>query len=146
MPAVQTSYADVHANGYAGQVADMGLQDVISRDVEDAAGIAFGMPVIQGTADRQCKVATAGVFLGITIRDTTLDQRNADKYVQRASAAILTRGVIWVVAGEAVVAGDVVYRTAAGALNKTSSSNTLVANARWETSAANGALAKLRLF
>lgn len=146
MPAVQTTYADNLSNGYPGMVADMGLQDVISRDVEDAAGIAFGLPVVQGTADRQCKVAAAGVFLGITIRDTTRDQRDLDKVAQRASAGILTRGVVWVTAGEAVAAGDAVYRTAAGVLNKTSSGNTLIANARWETSAANGALAKLRLF
>lgn len=146
MPAIQTAYADTISNGYPGQVADLGLSNAISRDVEDAAGIAFGLPVVQGTLDRQVKVAAAGVFIGITVRDQTLvGDTHADKYLQNETAAIMTDGVIWVTAGEAVVAGDVVYRTAAGVLNKTSASNTLIVGARWETSAASGALAKLRL-
>lgn len=144
MPAVQSTYSAVMSNGAAGQVADLSLSDVISRECEPAS-IAFGKPVVQGTADHQAKIGAAGVFIGITVRDVTLDSRRSDAYAQYDTMGVLTKGVIWVVASEDVVAGDVVYRTTAGLLNKTSSGNTLIANARWETSAASGALAKLRL-
>lgn len=142
--AVQTTYSDTIGLGYAGQVADLTLTDIISREVESAA-IGFGKPVIQGTGDRQCKVGAAGVFIGITVRDVTLAPERGDQYAVGDTAAIMTKGVMFVVAGEAVVAGDAVYRTSAGVLNKTSSGNTLIANARWDTSAASGALARIRL-
>jgi len=142
---IQTTYLDKAPVGYVGEIADLGLSDVISRAVEGGAGIGFGLAVIQGTADEQCKLGAAGVFLGITVKDVALPKSRGDKYAQYDVAAILTKGVILVTAGEAVNAGDAVYRTAAGVLNKTSSGNTLIANARWETSAGNGALAKLRL-
>ena len=143
---IQTAYADTIAVSYPGEVADLGLSDVISRDIETAGGVPFGVAVIQGTADRQAKLGTAGVFIGITVRDQTLvGDTHPDKYLVQETAGVMTRGVIWVLAGEAVVAGDVVYRTATGTLNKTAASNTLIAGARWETSAASGALARLRL-
>lgn len=145
MPAIQTTYNETLDVGFVGQVSDMGLSDIISREVETAAGINFGLAVVQGTGDHQCKLGAAGVFLGITVKDVTLDAAKADKYAQYDTCAIMTRGVIFVTAGEAVVAGDAVYRTAAGVLNKTAAGNTLIANARWETSAANGALARIRL-
>lgn len=143
--AVQTTYASRLSNGHVGEIADLGESDVISRLVETSAGIGWGLAVIQGTADDQCNIGAAGVFLGITVRDPSVPPGNSDKYIQNDTAAILREGVIWVTAGEAVSAGDAVYRTAAGALNKTASGNTLVAGARWETSAGSGALAKLRL-
>lgn len=145
MPAVQTTYNSRLSNGQVGQIADLGEGNVISKDVQAAAGIGFGVAVIQGTADNQCNVGAAGVFLGVTVRDPAVDASAGEKYVQYSNAGIMTRGQIWVLAGEAVVPGDVVYRTAAGALNKTASGNTLVVGARWESTAASGALAKLRL-
>lgn len=142
--AIQTTYSDRIGLGYAGQVTDMTLTDIVSREVETAA-VGFGKPVIQGTADHGCKVGAAGVFIGITVRDVTLPPGNADEYGVGDTAAIMTKGTMFVTAGEAVVAGDVVYRTTAGVLNKTSSGNTLIVGARWETSAASGALARIRL-
>lgn len=143
--AVQTTYASRLSNGHVGEIADLGESDVISRLVETAGGIGWGLAVVQGTADDQCKLGAGGVFLGITVRDPSVPPDNGDKYIVKDTAAIMREGVIWVTAGEAVVAGDAVYRTAAGVLNKTASGNTLVAGARWETSAGNGDLAKLRL-
>lgn len=145
MPAVQTNYNSRLSVGQVGQIADLGEGNVISKDVQAAAGIGFGVAVIQGTAENQCNVGAAGVFLGITVRDPSVDASAGEKYVQYANAGILTRGSIWVTAGEAVVFGDAVYRTAAGVLNKTAAGNTLVAGARWESAAASGALAKVRL-
>lgn len=146
MGAVQSTYASRLSAGHVGEIADLGESNVISRDVETAGGIGWGLAVIQGTADNQCELGAAGAFLGITVRDIAVDATRGDKYAQYDCAAIINEGVIWVTAGEAVVAGDAVYRTAAGALNKTAAGNTLIANARWETSAALGALAQIRLW
>lgn len=145
MPAVQTNYNSRLSNGQIGQLADLGEANVISREVQPSGGVGFGLPVIQGTAENQCTIGAAGVFLGIAVRDPAVDATAGEKYVQYANASIMTRGVIWVTAGEAVDFGDAVYRTSAGVLNKTASGNTLIAGARWESTAANGALAKLRL-
>lgn len=144
MPAVQTTYNSRLSNGLPGQIANTEADtNVISRAVEGSSGIGFGIPVIRGTdPENQVKIGAAGTFVGITVRDPGGTE---DKYAQYDTAAVLTRGVIWVTAGEAVTAGDAVYRTAAGALNKTSTSNTLIANAEWESSAASGALARIRL-
>lgn len=144
MPAVQTTYNSRLSNGLAGQIANTEQDtNVISRVVEGASGIGFGIPVIRGTdPENQAKIGAAGVFLGISVRDPGGVE---DKYAQYDNIAVLTRGVIWVVAGEAVTAGDAVYRTSAGVLNKTAAGNTLIANAEWDSTAANGALARLRL-
>lgn len=142
---VQATYLDNLPIGYVGEIADLGLSDVISRIAEGGGGIGFGKPVIQGTADSQCMIGAAGSFLGLSVRDVTLAPDANDTYAAGDVVAVMTKGVMWVTAGEAVVAGDAVYRTAAGVLNKTATGNTLIANARWETSAANGALAKIRL-
>lgn len=145
MPTVQLNYNSRLSNGQVGQIADLGESNVISRDVQPVGGIGFGVPVIQGTGENQCTVGAAGNFLGITVRDPAVDATANDRYVQNSNASIMTRGVIWVTAGEAVSFGDVVYRTSAGVLNKTSSGNTLIAGARWESTVGSGALAKLRL-
>ncbi len=145
MPAVQTNYNSRLSNGQVGQLADLGEANVISRDVQPVGGIGFGVAVIQGTAANQCTVGGAGNFLGITVRDPAVDATAGEKYVRYSNASIVTRGAIWVTAGEAVAFGDLVYRTAAGVLNKTAAGNTLVAGARWESAAASDALAIVRL-
>lgn len=145
MPAVQTTYNSRLSNGHVGEIADLGESDVISRDVQPSGGIAFGVAVIQGTADNQGTIGAAGLFLGISVRDPAVNAGNGDKYNQYDNAAIMRAGVIWVTAGEAVNFGDAVYRTAAGLLNKTSAGNTLIAGARWESTVAGSALAKVRL-
>jgi hypothetical protein len=145
MPAVQTTYNATMPAYTLGQVSRSEFSNTITRECEDAAGIAFGLPVIQGTADHQAKVGASGVFLGITVRDVTLDSTRSDKYAQYDSMAIVTQGVVAVLAGENVAAGDAVYRTSTGALNKTSSGNTLIAGARWETTTASGAVGLVRL-
>ena len=146
MPAVQSTYPSRLSSGHVGELADLGESDVISREVQAAGGIGFGLAVIQGTADNQATIGGAGIFLGISVRDPAVDATRGDKYNQYDNVAIMRNGVIWVTAGEAVNFGDAVYRTSTGTLNKTSAGNTLVANARWDSTAANGALAKVRLY
>lgn len=145
MPTVQSSYAATMPAYTLGQISRTGLQDTITRECEPSGGIGFGLAVIQGTADHQAKLGGSGVFIGITVKDVTLDSTRSDKYAQYDSMAVMTKGVIAVTAGEDVVAGDVVYRTSTGTLNKTSSGNTLIVGARWETTTANGAVGLVRL-
>ena len=139
MPAVQSTYLMNIPAGKAGHIADMTEADLISRTVETVAGIAFGVPVAQGAADRGC-IAYAGTgFLGVTTRDRSVQL--GELYSRYESARILKKGPIWVVASVAVVAGDPVYITPAGAFTNLSTSNFLIPNARFDTAAGIGGLA-----
>lgn len=145
MAVVQSTFSETIRPAVAGMIANMETYNTVTRTVETAAGIAFGKPAFQGTADDEVAV-TGTAILGITVRDVTLDVVNADKYVEGASAAVMTQGVIWVTAGEAVAAGDPVYVTAAdGTFKKTASGNVAMANARFDTSASNGGLVKVAI-
>jgi hypothetical protein len=151
MPAVQTNYNQTMRPALAGMKTDMSPETIVSRQVEGAAGLAFGAVAVKGTGDRQVKAsAAAAAFAGIALIDPVLSPltppTNPDQYNAGEMAALMLKGTVWVVAGEAVAAGDPVYFVpASGALMKTATGNTQIANARWDTSAASGALAVLRL-
>lgn len=140
---VQSAYSATMAVGLAGQPADSLRFDAVSRLVEDAT-LAYGVAVIQGTADNQVKKGAAGTFIGLTVKDITLDEET-DNYVAADTAAIMIRGTMWVLTSGVVTAGAAVYRTATGTLNATSSGNTLVAGAVWESSAGSGEIARVRI-
>jgi len=143
MPTVQSTYPDNIAVGYAGAIANEEPRTLISRNVEDVAGLAFGLAVMQGTEDKGCVVSDGSGFLGVTVRDQSVDPANPDLFEENSNARIMTQGVIWVANSGGVSAGDPVEALAAGALGTSTSGN--VANARWDTSAADGELAQLRL-
>lgn len=145
MPNLQSSYLATHAKAIAGMIADMVPRDVISRTVQDVAGIGFGKVVYQGTADRQITATPSAKAIGITVIDPSRPVESGDKYAQYDEAAVLIKGAIWVTVSGSVVAGDPAYRTAGNAFSAASSGNTALANARFETSAANGELAVIRL-
>lgn len=144
MPAVQTTYNAQHARWVEGMVLDMEPNVIVSRLCEDAEGVGFGKVAVQGTADNQVVDSEATAkFVGIAVLDTT---QPTGKYEQYATAAIMKKGVVVVSASEAVAVGDPVYYTpATGVLSKTSTSNTLIANAQWDTSTSGAGLAALRL-
>jgi hypothetical protein len=144
MANIQSTYSATHARWIEGMVLNMEPSDVVSRECEDAEGIGFGKVAVQGTLDRQVVDSEATAkFVGIAVLDTT---QPTGKYEQYATAAIMKKGVIVVAASEAVAPGDPVYFTpATGVLSKTSTSNTLIANATWETSRDAANLAALRL-
>jgi hypothetical protein len=141
---VQAEYLDGILPAVAGMIANMVPATMISRTVEDAAGIAFGKPVAQGVNDKGCKnTVGATAIVGITVRERSVSAE-ADLFAQYEEARIMTKGVIWVEASVAVVAGDIVHVIAAtGAFAKTG--GVLIPNARWETSAGIGELAQIRL-
>ena len=144
MSTVQSTYADNIDGGFAGGLVNEEPKILISRTVEDAAGIAFGLGVIQGSADKGCVVADGSdLMLGITVRDQSVNPATPSLFDEDEEARIMTKGVIWAVNTGGVVAGDIVHSLAAGAMGKTGGK--LVPNARWETTALTGVLAQLRL-
>lgn len=148
MGTVQSTYSTMTA-ARAGMLADMQEgYNAFSRSVETAAGIGFGKPVQRGAADRGAKAigdGSATTFLGISLRTQSRDANNGDIFAQYEDIRICDKGTVWVVASVAVVPGDPVYYTTAGVWTNVSSSNVLVSNAAWDTTAAIGAYAIIRL-
>lgn len=132
----------------AGQKANMEPCVLISRSVETAAGIKFGVPVARGTQPRGCKVfgAAADKFMGVAVREVGGWTTPEDGFPQYNSARLMTKGVIWVVAKVAVAAGDPVFALATGEWGKAAvAGEAAIPGAQWDTPAAAGALAKIRL-
>jgi len=146
--AIQTTYSENIRTGVAGHIPDMTQADIISRTVEASAGLGFGIGVVQGTLDKAVRaIASSGDvaadFVGVTVLDRSV-AAGTDKYAQYDSAAILKKGPILVVASVAVVAGDAVALTAAGAWAKVAGTDGIVVpNARWDTSAGIGEIAQI---
>jgi hypothetical protein len=145
MPTVQSTYGTMSA-ARAGMIANMEeVGNDISRTVEDSAGIGFGKLVFQGTDDRGITATPGTTVRGITVRSQARDANNPDKYGQYESAKVRTKGPIWVTVSGAVTAGAAVYYTAAGLFTATASGNTALTGAIFDTSAADGGLAIIRL-
>lgn len=102
MPIVQSTYAEGFRKGFPGQVANSEDENSISR-VLQTGNLIFGVPVIKGNLDNNCVIAvTTGLFLGISIRDTTLLHATPDRYEAGDNVGLLNEGVIWVTAGGVV--------------------------------------------
>ncbi len=142
-PSVQTTYADNITNALVGALSNMEHANLISRTVEDSGGIDFGLAVMQGSDDKGCIVGDGTAFLGVTVRTQSIEDGAADDFAFKETARIITKGIIWVANSGGVVAGDPVIALAAGALGTSTAS--LIAGARWDTTAADGELAQLRL-
>ena len=145
MPAVQTTYSATMSAARAGMIADMRGSTLVSYNAE--AALAVGVPVSKGTAEGQCKLTAAGAtdILGITVRDRSV-AAGQDAYAQYDSARVMTEGAIWVTVTDAggVAAGDLVWvKKADGTFSNADAGagGSLKINGRWETAAANGALA-----
>lgn len=141
MPAIQANYAANIPGKKAGHVPEMEQADLISRTVENTDGIAFGTAVAQGASDKGCIPFAGTGFVGVATRDRSV--LVGEKFSRYESARILRKGPITVVASVAVVAGDSVALTAAGAFTNVTAGNTVIPNSRFETSAAAGALADI---
>lgn len=66
---IQTTYAETLTAGKVGALVNMEHSDIISRTVEDAAGIGFGLPVAQGANDRGCTALGALTLAGTAQAD-----------------------------------------------------------------------------
>lgn len=148
--AVQTTYLDSQPAAFVGMIASNEPNNLISRSVETSAGIGFGVPVIQGTADNQCDVVAASTddVIGITVRDQSV---TSDLFAENENALLMRSGVMWVTVTDAggVVAGDDVWVLVSNGTFSNADAGTdgslKLAGCRWETSAANGALAQIRV-
>jgi hypothetical protein len=129
---------------YAGMIAEGQIvRDVASKTVETAV-VAFGLAVGAGTADGSAKLAGAG-YLGITVADKT---RAADQYAVGEMAGVMRKGTIWVtVDGDVTDVSVVTFTVATGAIGAKSVATGIVAipGAKFETTATNGALARVYL-
>lgn len=121
---LQSSYRPQIARGYVGMLADDGDKDIRSLICETAAGIGFGLAVSQGTLDRGA-ILGGSAFRGITVADKTLSLApldplsntdfTLDKYGNRVTMSVLSRGRIYVLAGATVTPNnDVYYNTGNG--------------------------------
>ena len=148
--ATQTVYNENMRRGVAGQIVDQIPKTLISRTVENAAGMGFGIPAAQGAKDKGIRPFQAGdtidAFVGFTVRERSL-HAEADAFKQYDSARLMTKGALWVVASVAVAAKDKVYIVpATGVLTNVATSNLLVPGARWDTSTtAANQIAQVRL-
>lgn len=109
---IQSTYATDYAKGYPGLVANGETSNRISRTVEDAAGIAFGVPVYRAAGDHGCTatVGTLASFYGWSIADLGIVPAtvggDVDEYPQYSTAGILTGGAIYIAVKGAVNDGD----------------------------------------
>lgn len=153
----QTSVSINQDVARAGLLYDTHSAKTVESKLAEGTGLFFGRGCVLGTdKERQVKASTsdADVFAGIMVHDHAresqtdgLDAGLADK----ATAAALTVGPIWVEVAEAVDPGDPVAMVmSAGADNmkfgKTTGATFItVAGAKWLTSASGAGLAALSL-
>lgn len=134
----------ISASGVAGGLADMSKSNLLSRTVEDSAGIAAGLPVKQGSNDGGVTAGiAAGDFQGITVAEF-----GVDTFAQNNEVRVAEQGAIWLTAGAGgVSAGDEIMCTAAGVYKKYASStaSNFKLDGYAETSASSGAVFKFLL-
>ena len=103
----QSSYSENLDPGIIGQIANTQPCAVDTYISELAAGIPFGRAVRLGTdEDRVDLGITDNRFVGITVKDPTLDPSDNDLYDRGTHVAVLYRGDIWVSAEGIVNAGE----------------------------------------
>lgn len=150
--AVQMDYSGGLAPAFEGMIVNTEPNNLISRRIEGDE-VGFGKAVKQGAADAGCAAATAAadVFRGVTVLEVSANPASDDGngFGVGAMARLMERGVIWVVAGEAVSAGEAAYMQVgtadAGKFVSTASGNLPVPNAMFDSSGAKDALVKLRI-
>lgn len=144
MPDVQTNYPENIARALPGMIASQEPQVIISRVLQDEAALPFGKAVFRGTAANQCTATPAAArFLGVSVLDVVQETTG---YASRSTVGILNKGPIWVTNGAAAVShGQPVYVTPAGAFTNVAQDNVALPDVEFDTSAAAGALVRLRL-
>lgn len=143
---VQTTFNRYINVGQVGMPATTTGWDISTRIAEDPTltdGIPFGVVVCQGTlhGNRSAGLGelSGSVVIGVTVADHTLPPLTtgvpADHYSDGDNMGVLTRGDIWVSAGDTVAAGGAVYfNSSTGQLGASGISNAvLLKGAMWLT-------------
>jgi len=97
--AVQTTYATNMTAAYEGQIADMFPNEIVSRRIETAAGIAPGRVVSRGTANNQVTIGGDATGFGITVRDLANEGALSTMeltYAQYDVAPVMRKGYCYV--------------------------------------------------
>lgn len=133
-----------------GAIATQEPRTLVSATNMDAAIIGFGVPVLRhATIDGACTATLTGTdpVYGVTVIDLSAyadRDLTVEGFRQHDECRIMRKGTIWVPAAVAVSAGDPAYVVrATGAFTNVESGNAAVGE--WDTSAAIGGLAILRL-
>ncbi len=150
-----------HGVAYAGMVADGELHNGVTKLNKGTANIAFGLGVVSdGDDGARLPVAasTAAQFVGIVRRELNRAYTATEVFgaVAKRDMTVETVGPIWVTARVAVAKDDPVYLVVGDGTgtNQGQFSNVvgsaatlavLIPNAKWVSSAAAGALAKISL-
>lgn len=144
---IQNNYPERLDAGRPGQIVNMELCNLISRDVEAEDGITFGKAVQRGTAERGAVSFAGGTFLGITVRERSSEPTMPNGFRQFDSARIITKGAVYVESAAAVTAGQGVFIDDATGdfFGADDTGRTAVANAVWDTTNTAAGLAVVAL-
>jgi hypothetical protein len=148
MATYQTTYTNAPPKGLHGQIASEEKCNKISRTVEDAAGIKFGVPVQRGAGDHGVVAMSTGDFLGIAVLNPAVppSPSNPDAYPQYFTGAFMTMGTMYVTAGGAVTdGGEVFYNTVSGRYVGAAGTNIIgpLPDAFFETSGGDGSIVEI---
>jgi hypothetical protein len=126
--------------GYAGMIAEgQEFKDVVSKAVINAQ-VAFGLAVGAGATDGTVRLGGTG-FEGVTVADKS---RVNDFYAVGEMAGVIRKGTVWVVVTTNVTpATPPTFTAATGVIG--AGLATAISNAKFETSASIGGLARLYL-
>lgn len=154
----QTSYSQEAPRAFRGGLAHGGMAPYIeTRVVEEAGGVEFGQPLMEGTDPENqaiLPVNASSVFQGIAVHRHAVSQGNyalsGDLAAEQGETVdCLRRGQIWVEVETAVAPGDDVYWTHApgstGAWRNDATNAVQVPNATFRTTASIGELAMIEL-
>lgn len=109
MAAVQTNYESRQGGLTEGQLVNTEHHNIVSLNCADAAGIGFGKAVFQGAGDDDATATPGTAFLGISIRDVTVEREEggtADLYKQNETMGVAEDGVVAVTLMGTVTKGD----------------------------------------
>lgn len=154
-----TNYTQSTPAGVAGGLYDL-TDHVVDSRMNEAAGLKFGMGVVQGkTAGKTVKLPATGAtidkFEGIILNDVNreLDMQGELKLQPKSTVSVMSSGRIWVrlASGVAPKYGDPVFLVINGAglgcfKTAADSANTLQINARFLGEKDNSEIAPIELF
>lgn len=152
---VQTTYSKYMGEALDGMKADMEAYNTVSKLNKGTAVIPFGRAVFTDGDDGMklpVSGSTAAQFIGIVMRELTRAYTDAQitsgiGAIPNYDNTVMTTGVIWVSPAVAVAKDDPVYVLKAdGRLtNVAGTDNILISNAKFVSTAAAGARAKVSL-
>lgn len=122
---MQTSYSNTMAVAQAGQLADSGPKDVLSRN-NPAVAVPFGVAVCESTGDDECKLPTtsaeASASIGVALRTQAIETSTSasSEYPTKSQVSVLRRGRVFVAVEQSVSKGDLAFvRYATGIADST---------------------------